>query len=405
MAAVRTYQDGGESGTAVAEWFDCSPPTKSNLVWIPGGPLPDLHTWESGVFSGISRFPLPCIPAPLPYLNLPSSTSKTSFFLRATQISQLRDGKRSTRGCLEVRHVGGLCRLVVSGVLKKSTAPSLVLPPTPSGAPTCPWGPGTIWLHCSPLTKANQVRFPAGQSLKRVSSGIFRFAGPCIPALRHTHLASHPPIGSQELHRAVLEAGWLDESHPCNGVVNKGASWRQLTSTSSSLAARLQRGFGGASCCDILTLRPATASPPGHSIVRSSIRCLHCTGISCDTSAVGGEPGTLPAGLDRRHVSITSLEVRVVSRPILRATGLAVLAARLPTSTTWRVLPQQRYDITSRYHVGCPAHFSRRAQLVTDMLFPRRWIRRMDPVVWPPRSPDLATNGFLLWGRFKDIVY
>ncbi|KAJ8867339.1 hypothetical protein PR048_031140 [Dryococelus australis] len=49
----------------VAEWLDCSPPTKTNQVPSPAGSLPDIRKWGSyqTYDPGISRFPLPCIPA------------------------------------------------------------------------------------------------------------------------------------------------------------------------------------------------------------------------------------------------------------------------------------------------------------------------------------------------------
>ncbi|KAJ8882652.1 hypothetical protein PR048_014464 [Dryococelus australis] len=71
-------------GAAVAERLDCSPQTKENRVQPPAGDA--SGRW---VFSGISRFPRPCIPALLQsHLISPSPALKTSS-LRAAQISQL----------------------------------------------------------------------------------------------------------------------------------------------------------------------------------------------------------------------------------------------------------------------------------------------------------------------------
>ncbi|KAJ8871589.1 hypothetical protein PR048_027915 [Dryococelus australis] len=83
--------------TAVADTLACSPPTKANRVESPGRITPEFRIWESypndaagqRVFTGISRFPLHCIPALLhSHFTSPSSALKTSLF-RAAQISQL----------------------------------------------------------------------------------------------------------------------------------------------------------------------------------------------------------------------------------------------------------------------------------------------------------------------------
>jgi len=50
-------------------------------------------------------------------------------------------------------------------------------------------------------------------------------------------------------------------------------------------------------------------------------------------------------------------------------------------------------------------HFS---CFVTDVLnerFPDAWIGRGEPILWPPRSPDLIPLDFFLWGYIKNIVY
>ncbi|KAJ8881126.1 hypothetical protein PR048_017599, partial [Dryococelus australis] len=69
-------------GPAVTEWLDCSPPTKTNRVQSPAGPLPDFRKWEScrtkPLVGGFSRgSPIssrPCIPA-LFHCNLVSPLS------------------------------------------------------------------------------------------------------------------------------------------------------------------------------------------------------------------------------------------------------------------------------------------------------------------------------------------
>ncbi|KOX80743.1 hypothetical protein WN51_02031 [Melipona quadrifasciata] len=37
--------------------------------------------------------------------------------------------------------------------------------------------------------------------------------------------------------------------------------------------------------------------------------------------------------------------------------------------------------------------------------FPQRWIGRDGPLSWPPRSPDLTSLDFYLWGHAKELVY
>ncbi|GBL73687.1 hypothetical protein AVEN_230681-1 [Araneus ventricosus] len=39
------------------------------------------------------------------------------------------------------------------------------------------------------------------------------------------------------------------------------------------------------------------------------------------------------------------------------------------------------------------------------MEYPGRWIGRGGPVLWPPRSPDLTSLDFFLWGHLKELVY
>lgn len=54
---------------------------------------------------------------------------------------------------------------------------------------------------------------------------------------------------------------------------------------------------------------------------------------------------------------------------------------------------------------GAPAHYG---LIVRDWLnsnFPQRWIGRVGPIAWPPRSPDLTPLDFFLWGYMKDCVY
>lgn len=37
--------------------------------------------------------------------------------------------------------------------------------------------------------------------------------------------------------------------------------------------------------------------------------------------------------------------------------------------------------------------------------YPNKWIGRNGPIAWPPRSPDLNSLDFFLWGLLKAKVY
>ena len=54
---------------------------------------------------------------------------------------------------------------------------------------------------------------------------------------------------------------------------------------------------------------------------------------------------------------------------------------------------------------GCPAHYSRIVRQWLDRNFPNKWIGRAGSVAWPPRSPDLTSMDFFLWGYLKNYVY
>jgi len=54
---------------------------------------------------------------------------------------------------------------------------------------------------------------------------------------------------------------------------------------------------------------------------------------------------------------------------------------------------------------GTPAHFDRIVGTYLNDNFPDRWIGRLGPIAWPPRSPDLTPLDFSIWGMLKDIVY
>ncbi|KAJ8728535.1 hypothetical protein PYW07_006231 [Mythimna separata] len=54
---------------------------------------------------------------------------------------------------------------------------------------------------------------------------------------------------------------------------------------------------------------------------------------------------------------------------------------------------------------GCPAHYATAVRAQLDETYPNRWIGRLGPILWPPRSPDLNPLDFLYWGCLKDRVY
>lgn len=56
-------------------------------------------------------------------------------------------------------------------------------------------------------------------------------------------------------------------------------------------------------------------------------------------------------------------------------------------------------------HDGAPAHHTRDVREWLNEAFPRKWIGRNGPVSWPPRSPDLNSCDFFLWGHMKQLVY
>ncbi|KAJ8950218.1 hypothetical protein NQ318_006192 [Aromia moschata] len=56
---------------------------------------------------------------------------------------------------------------------------------------------------------------------------------------------------------------------------------------------------------------------------------------------------------------------------------------------------------------GCPAHYTLLVRQWLHNHFSGRWIGRGRdcPRPWPPRSPDLTTMDFYVWGRMKSKVY
>lgn len=56
-------------------------------------------------------------------------------------------------------------------------------------------------------------------------------------------------------------------------------------------------------------------------------------------------------------------------------------------------------------HDGAPAHFSALAREYLNQNYNNRWIGRGGPQAWPPRSPDLNSLDYFLWGHLKTLVY
>jgi hypothetical protein len=54
---------------------------------------------------------------------------------------------------------------------------------------------------------------------------------------------------------------------------------------------------------------------------------------------------------------------------------------------------------------GAPPHFANAVRDCLNERFPHGWIGRGGPVSWPPRSPDLTSPDFFLWGHLKTLVY
>lgn len=54
---------------------------------------------------------------------------------------------------------------------------------------------------------------------------------------------------------------------------------------------------------------------------------------------------------------------------------------------------------------GAPPHFARIVRRFLDERYPNRWIGREGPIAWPPRSPDLTSLDFYLWGYLKGVVF
>ncbi|CAK1595201.1 unnamed protein product [Parnassius mnemosyne] len=63
------------------------------------------------------------------------------------------------------------------------------------------------------------------------------------------------------------------------------------------------------------------------------------------------------------------------------------------------------YRHTWLQHDGAPPHVVRLVRERLNELFDDRWIGRLGPHAWPPRSPDLTPLDFFLWGYVKERVF
>ena len=55
-------------------------------------------------------------------------------------------------------------------------------------------------------------------------------------------------------------------------------------------------------------------------------------------------------------------------------------------------------------HDGAPPHYALCSRQVMNEIFDEKWIGRGSPVAWPPRSTDLTTPHYFLWGFVKERV-
>ena len=56
-------------------------------------------------------------------------------------------------------------------------------------------------------------------------------------------------------------------------------------------------------------------------------------------------------------------------------------------------------------HDGVSAHFAVAVRQLLDARYPNRWVGRGSHIAWPPRSPDLTSLDFYLWGHLKSLVH
>jgi hypothetical protein len=69
------------------------------------------------------------------------------------------------------------------------------------------------------------------------------------------------------------------------------------------------------------------------------------------------------------------------------------------------VLEEEGPDDTLFQQDGAPPYFHKEVTNFLNRKFTEKWIGRVGPVTWPPRSPDLTPLDFFFWGYIKDAVY
>jgi len=52
-----------------------------------------------------------------------------------------------------------------------------------------------------------------------------------------------------------------------------------------------------------------------------------------------------------------------------------------------------------------PPHYTRHVREYLNEYFPNRCLGHGGPVAWPPRSPNLTTLDYYLWGHMKALGY
>ena len=55
-------------------------------------------------------------------------------------------------------------------------------------------------------------------------------------------------------------------------------------------------------------------------------------------------------------------------------------------------------------HYGGPPHYALCSRQVMNGIFYEKWTGRGGPVAWLPRSPDLTSPDYFLWGFVKERV-
>ena len=55
-------------------------------------------------------------------------------------------------------------------------------------------------------------------------------------------------------------------------------------------------------------------------------------------------------------------------------------------------------------HDDAPSHYDLCSRQVMNEIFDEKLIGRDGPVAWPPRSPDLTSPDYFLWGFVKERV-